>query len=94
MAGSLNLTHTSTALRSRHSILATSGALDLASLCVIPGKQCWVLYVDVLVCRPSSLSAVTLLWNDRYIPMLLLLCRCLTLEAAWLILSHLLPTQH
>lgn len=62
--GLLNLTHTSTALRSRHSILATSGALDLASLCVIPGKQCWVLYVDVLVCRPPSLSAAP----PSYIP--------------------------
>jgi len=24
--------------------------LDLSSLCVIPGQQCWVLYVDALVC--------------------------------------------
>ena len=23
--------------------------LDLSSLCVIPGQQCWVLYVDALV---------------------------------------------
>lgn len=24
-------------------------ALDRGSLCIVPGQQCWVLYVDVLV---------------------------------------------
>ena len=26
-----------------------TGAVDLASLCILPGKSCWVLYVDALV---------------------------------------------
>ena len=24
-------------------------AIDLESLCILPGKQCWVLYIDALV---------------------------------------------
>lgn len=24
-------------------------AIDLGSLCILPGKQCWVLYIDALV---------------------------------------------
>lgn len=28
-----------------------SNCLDMKSLCVIPGQQCWVLYVDILVCK-------------------------------------------
>ena len=36
-------------LRCWYSVLATSGAIDLSKLCIIPGKQCWVLYLDMLV---------------------------------------------
>ena len=36
-------------------VLATSGAIDLTKLCVIPGKQCWVLYLDLLVCAYSPM---------------------------------------
>lgn len=38
-------------------VLATSGAIDLTKLCVIPGKQCWVLYLDLLVCAYSPMLA-------------------------------------
>eukprot|EP00300_Choanocystis_sp_HF-7_P005368 c14044_g1_i1.p1 GENE.c14044_g1_i1~~c14044_g1_i1.p1 ORF type:complete len:155 (+),score=30.55 c14044_g1_i1:45-467(+) len=31
------------------SVLSNSGAIDLKSLCVLPGQQCWIVYVDVLV---------------------------------------------
>eukprot|EP00343_Euplotes_focardii_P012122 CAMPEP_0205830164 /NCGR_PEP_ID=MMETSP0206-20130828/40257_1 /ASSEMBLY_ACC=CAM_ASM_000279 /TAXON_ID=36767 /ORGANISM="Euplotes focardii, Strain TN1" /LENGTH=277 /DNA_ID=CAMNT_0053133553 /DNA_START=56 /DNA_END=889 /DNA_ORIENTATION=+ len=30
-------------------LLSDSGSLDMAALCVIPGRQCWVLYVDATV---------------------------------------------
>eukprot|EP01006_Ploeotia_vitrea_P046312 TRINITY_DN67015_c8_g2_i2.p1 TRINITY_DN67015_c8_g2~~TRINITY_DN67015_c8_g2_i2.p1 ORF type:complete len:363 (+),score=147.26 TRINITY_DN67015_c8_g2_i2:144-1091(+) len=30
-------------------IIADSDAIDTEALCVIPGKQCWVIYVDVVV---------------------------------------------
>ena len=34
---------------------SNSGCLDLSSLAVIPGQQCWVLYVDALVrCFPVA----------------------------------------
>jgi exosome complex component RRP42 len=29
-------------------ILLSSGAIDLSKLCIIPGKLCWVLHVDIL----------------------------------------------
>ena len=28
---------------------ASSNGIDLSSLCVIPGEQCWILYIDVVV---------------------------------------------
>ncbi len=28
-----------------------TSAVDLSQLCVIPGQQCWILYVDALVCE-------------------------------------------
>lgn len=33
-----------------------TSTLDLESLCVIPGQQCWVLYVDVLVSVCTTLQ--------------------------------------
>jgi len=30
-------------------ILTENAALDLKSLCIIPGLQCWALYIDALV---------------------------------------------
>ena len=36
-----------------------SSTLDRGSLSIIPGQQCWVLYVDVLV-RNSSFAALIL----------------------------------
>jgi exosome complex component RRP42 len=30
-------------------VLTAPSALDMKSLCLIPGKQCWVLYIDVMV---------------------------------------------
>jgi len=37
------------------------GTLDLASLCVLPGSTCWILYVDILVleCGGSLTDAVS-----------------------------------
>lgn len=35
--------------RCLESVLAHSGAINLKSLCVLPGQQCWIVYVDVLV---------------------------------------------
>jgi len=32
-----------------HRAYHTQGAIDLAKLCVLPGKTCWILYVDILV---------------------------------------------
>ena len=29
-------------------------AIDLHSLCILPGKQCWVLYIDALVSKPVN----------------------------------------
>lgn len=29
--------------------LAPGGGLDLKSLCLVPGKTCWLVYVDALV---------------------------------------------
>lgn len=43
-------------------ILLNSQAFDLASLCIIPGQTCWVLYVDALVLDSagSLLDAIAL----------------------------------
>jgi exosome complex component RRP42 len=30
-------------------VVAAGGSLDLKSLCVLPGKTCWVVYVDALL---------------------------------------------
>jgi len=38
-----------TLLRSIHPGTAGNGALDFAALCIVPGRQCWVLNVDGLV---------------------------------------------
>lgn len=32
-----------------HDILVKSRVLDLTSFCIVPGRHCWVLYIDVLV---------------------------------------------
>jgi len=32
-----------------HKMLTQNSALDLKSLCIIPGTQCWALYIDALV---------------------------------------------
>ena len=32
--------------------------LDLTKLCVVPGQQCWVLYIDVLVGNLSDLKII------------------------------------
>ena len=46
--------------------------IDLTKLCVVPGQQCWILYVDVLVSMISlnyvwerSGSVVEFLTRDR-----------------------------
>lgn len=31
------------------SLLSASGCLDLESLCIVPEKRCWVLYLDIVV---------------------------------------------
>ena len=31
-----------------------AGTVDRADLCVIPGQQCWILYVDALVTTSTS----------------------------------------
>ena len=34
-------------------------AIDLKSLCILPGKQCWVLYIDALVRQyVNSISSI------------------------------------
>jgi len=39
-----------------------SGVLDLKSLCIIPGKTCWVLYIDALIleCSGNLLDAISI----------------------------------
>jgi len=38
------------------------GALDLSSLCIIPGKTCWVLYIDALIleCGGNLFDAISI----------------------------------
>jgi exosome complex component RRP42 len=41
-------------------IYMNSKAIDLTSLCIIPSSQCWVLYVDALVC---TVNRLIIQWN-------------------------------
>lgn len=43
-------------------LIADSGAIDTKALCLIPGKQCWVVYVDAMVLagEGSLLDAIML----------------------------------
>lgn len=40
----------------------SAGALNLGDLCVLPGQQCWVLYIDILIleCGGNLFDAVSL----------------------------------
>lgn len=29
---------------------SNKGGIDLGSLSIIPGRQCWIVYVDTMVC--------------------------------------------
>jgi exosome complex RNA-binding protein Rrp42 (RNase PH superfamily) len=47
-------------------VLAASGAMNLHSLCVVPGKRCWVIYIDVVVRVMSALTvalALSVSWT-------------------------------
>ena len=40
--------------------------IDLTKLCVVPGQQCWILYVDVLVSMISLNWVLSLVNNDGF----------------------------
>lgn len=40
--------------RALERMLDESGALDLGTLCVVAGRQCWVLWIDCLVLEAAG----------------------------------------